>query len=143
MQPKSIIGVAVKALLLHNRRALIVRRSPSDRAAPGMWEFPGGKMEFGESPRDTALREIMEETGIAAQVIRPLYAETFKKSSTRQVVIINFICTCQSPGVRLSFEHTDYLWATRAQMLQLLDAGIVRNLERNNAFAQPEVDIAD
>jgi len=48
-------------------RILLCRVSEGNRHA-GKWTPPGGGLEFGEDPRDAALREIMEETGLTAEV---------------------------------------------------------------------------
>lgn len=55
---------AVLAVVLRGEEVMLVRRAnPPDQ---GLWGFPGGRMEMGESHLDAALRELHEETGIAA-----------------------------------------------------------------------------
>lgn len=49
---------------------LLIRRGKAPRA--GEWSIPGGRQEWGETVRETALREIMEETGIAVTGLRLL-----------------------------------------------------------------------
>jgi len=56
---------AVLAVVVHEGRTLLVRRSNPPDA--GLWGFPGGKIEYGETIRAAALRELMEETGIRAE----------------------------------------------------------------------------
>lgn len=61
--------VAALAVLLAEGRALLVRRAnPPDQ---GKWGFPGGKVEAGETVAAAALRELAEETGVAAEAVRP------------------------------------------------------------------------
>lgn len=48
-----------------DRRLLVTRRLPGKRFA-GLWEWPGGRVEHGEHPRDAAIRELLEETGVQA-----------------------------------------------------------------------------
>jgi 8-oxo-dGTP diphosphatase len=54
-------------LLFEQGRLLICQRSPHERF-PNKWEFPGGKVESGESLRDALLRELDEELGITAEI---------------------------------------------------------------------------
>ena len=51
------------AVMLRDGRALLARRAPGQKNA-GCWEFPGGKVEAGESDRDCLEREIWEELGV-------------------------------------------------------------------------------
>lgn len=56
---------AVIAVVVHEGRTLLVRRANPPDA--GLWGFPGGKIDFGETVADAAVRELREETGVAAQ----------------------------------------------------------------------------
>ncbi len=56
---------AVIAVIVHDGRTLLVRRANPPDA--GLWGFPGGKIEFGETVKEAAMRELLEETGVVAQ----------------------------------------------------------------------------
>ena len=56
---------AVIAVVLHGGQALLVRRANPPDA--GLWGFPGGKIEFGETVAEAAIRELQEETGVTGE----------------------------------------------------------------------------
>ena len=58
-----IVLVAACALIDADGRVLIAQR-PAGRPMAGLWEFPGGKVEAGETPEATLIRELKEELGI-------------------------------------------------------------------------------
>jgi 8-oxo-dGTP diphosphatase len=58
-----LVLVAACALLDTDARVLIAQR-PAGRPMAGLWEFPGGKVEAGERPENTLMRELKEELGI-------------------------------------------------------------------------------
>jgi 8-oxo-dGTP diphosphatase len=58
-----LVLVAACALIDPDGRVLIARR-PEGKAMAGLWEFPGGKIEDGERPEDTLIRELREELAI-------------------------------------------------------------------------------
>ncbi len=68
-----IVLVAACALIDADRRVLIAQR-PAGKAMEGLWEFPGGKVEPGETPEEALLRELDEELGVAtdAACLAPL-----------------------------------------------------------------------
>ena len=67
MNANSKTVAVTAALLMQAGRILIARRPAGDRLA-GAWEFPGGKIESGETPRVCLQRELYEEFGIQARI---------------------------------------------------------------------------
>ncbi len=70
---KDIVLVAACALVDADNRVLLARR-PEGKNMAGLWEFPGGKLEAGETPEEALIRELREELGIevAAPCLAPL-----------------------------------------------------------------------
>lgn len=66
MTEKSILLVAACALLDADGRILLAQR-PAGKSLAGLWEFPGGKVEQGETPEMTLVRELEEELGIVTK----------------------------------------------------------------------------
>jgi 8-oxo-dGTP diphosphatase len=65
--PKPLLLVAACALVDADGRVLIARR-PEGKPMAGLWEFPGGKVEQGETPEQTLIRELHEELAVDTQV---------------------------------------------------------------------------
>ena len=61
-----LILVAACALIDADGRVLIAQR-PQGKSMAGLWEFPGGKVESGELPEETLIRELKEELGIVVR----------------------------------------------------------------------------
>jgi len=65
MTPRLVLVVAC-ALIDPDGRVLLAQRPPG-KAMGGLWEFPGGKVDSGETPEETLIRELHEELGIAVK----------------------------------------------------------------------------
>ncbi|MBW9114539.1 8-oxo-dGTP diphosphatase MutT [Rhizobium cauense] len=64
---RSILLVAACALIDSDGRILLAQR-PVGKSLAGLWEFPGGKVEPGETPEESLVRELHEELGITTKV---------------------------------------------------------------------------
>ena len=63
------IGVGVGALIVDETgRLFLAKRGPKARNERGLWEFPGGSVEFGERLQDALIREMEEEYGIIIRI---------------------------------------------------------------------------
>lgn len=58
----------VGAVILNEKKEILCAQRSSSMSLPGMWEFPGGKIEPGESPESCLVREIREELGCQIEV---------------------------------------------------------------------------
>ena len=64
---RPVLLVAACALIDPDNRILLAQR-PEGKSLAGLWEFPGGKVEPGETPEQTVVRELAEELGIETKV---------------------------------------------------------------------------
>lgn len=86
------------AVVLHEGRVLVGCRSASAADAAGRHEFPGGKVEAGETAASAAARETLEETGLSIRV-GPLLASTTADSARGPIRLLFFAATTLDPEV--------------------------------------------
>jgi 8-oxo-dGTP diphosphatase len=82
----------VAAIIEQNGRILICRRT-AHQSHPLKWEFPGGKVEPGESPEQALTRELQEELGIAGSVGQEITRYQYAYSGRAPIVLIFFRVT--------------------------------------------------
>lgn len=97
----------VCAVIEHAGLVLAARR-PHSKAQGGKWEFPGGKLHDGESPRDALVREIAEELRITIRVGEALTPSTHDYG-TFAITLIPFRCAIES-GEPHAVEHEALAW---------------------------------
>lgn len=104
----------VAAVIEHEGMFLACRRRP-DKAAGGKWEFPGGKIEPGETNEAALVREIQEELGTAIDVIGPLRTDDTTVGNN----IIRLVCLrAQLRGdvPTDSSDHDELRWVSRSDL---------------------------
>lgn len=120
------------AVIQKNGRALIAQR-PAQGLLGGMWEFPGGKIENGESLQDGLRREICEELGIDISVGEPL--GVFRHAYTHfRVTLHAFRCQILE-GEPTALQVADWRWVNVEQLKDFpmgkIDRQIARRLVKN------------
>jgi 8-oxo-dGTP diphosphatase len=101
--------VAAVALIDADGRVLVAQRPPG-KVMAGLWEFPGGKMEAGERPEDTLIRELREELSIAVKeaCLAPF---TFASHSYPDFHLLMPLYVCRRwEGTVTPLEHSALKW---------------------------------
>lgn len=116
MSNDKLFYVALKGAIFNENRFLIVKRSNYTRGEHGLWELPGGRMEFGETPEQTLIRELQEEVGLSVEIMKPLKTWSFFRDENTQLVGITCLCKYKGGEVNLSVEHLEYAWIRFEEM---------------------------
>lgn len=106
----------VGAVIVDEGKVLCAQRGPG--ALAGMWEFPGGKIEAGETPREALAREIDEELRCSIKVGDDIASTTYEYDFG-VVVLTTFYCDLIEGEPDLT-EHAAVRWE-RPEQMHLLD----------------------
>lgn len=87
----SEMPLLVTAAVICDEEKILITRRPDDKRHPGMWEFPGGKIDPGESPEDALCREIREELAVEIQVLE-IVEVAFHRYDWGPVLILAYSC---------------------------------------------------
>ena len=104
------------AIIERDGLVLAARRSAA-MSLPLKWEFPGGKIDLGESPEACLVRELYEELRVRVQVERRLPASTHHYPSAT-VTLHPFVCTITA-GQADPQEHDTIIWCTPDELRTL------------------------
>ena len=112
---RPIVLVAAVALVDRDGRVLIARR-PEGKAMAGLWEFPGGKVDAGETPEAALIRELEEELGIRvpASCLAPL---TFASHGYEDFHLLMPLYVCRNwDGTVTAREGQELKWVRPARL---------------------------
>jgi 8-oxo-dGTP pyrophosphatase MutT (NUDIX family) len=135
--------VVVTALVIKDKKVLILRRSPDERMFPGLWTVPGGKLstdDYVHRSKDTdeywynviedcVCREVMEEAGVRIKNIRYLTSLSCIRPDGLPCIVLSMYADYADGEVRISRDFTDFAWTDveDARKYQLID-GIYEEL---------------
>ena len=149
--------VAATGIIIKDRRYLITKRAEWEKAFPGKWTVPGGKLEVKDyinTPKDTCShwynilenllkREVKEEAGLKIKNIKYLTSMTFIRPDNVPVLVVSLYAEHDSGEVELSNDMTDYAWVNleEAKNYELIE-GIYEELEMLDRLLKGE-DVGD
>ncbi len=103
----------VYVVIRNKDRILVLKRKD------GLWEFPGGGVDWGEDPEDSAVRELKEETGITVR--KPLgflgitSAVYEKEGKEKHSVYLVYSAETDQDAVTIGQEHDEYRWLNKIE----------------------------
>ena len=112
-----LVLVVACALIDPDGRVLIAQRPPQ-KAMAGLWEFPGGKIEPGESPESALIRELAEELGITVKdaCLAPF---TFASHAYADFHLLMPLYVCRRwDGEPMAREHSALKWVRPRELTQ-------------------------
>jgi len=113
--PRPVILVSAVALVDADGRVLLARR-PAGKSMAGLWEFPGGKIEAGETPEAALIRELDEELGIdtAESCLAPL---SFASHAYEDFHLLMLVYVCRKwNGTPRQLEGNELTWVRPARL---------------------------
>jgi 8-oxo-dGTP diphosphatase len=128
--------LTVVAAVIHDRdgRVLLTRR-PDDRHMGGLWEFPGGKVDPGESPTQALARELVEELDLAVEVGTPITFAVHEEPGLR-ILLLFYAATILS-GTPRSLDGQELAWVEVGELASYptppADAQLVERLVDGSA----------
>lgn len=109
--------VAAHGLIEKNGKFLVTRRALIDDYMPGLWDLPGGTIEFGEDIKKALTREIKEETGLKVKIGKILSAYGYQSGENRHQFQLIYKCNHSSGEVKFDSRfHMDYRWIDLAEL---------------------------
>ena len=114
--------VGVGAIIIERNRVLLVKRGHPPLL--GEWSIPGGVLEVGETLRQAAVREAMEETGLTVEVgeLLGVYDRVLRDADERtryHYVLIDFLCQRIAGEPHAAGDADEARWFTRAELTEL------------------------
>ena len=119
MEKNPTMLLVVAAALTNEVGEILLQMRPEGRSMAGLWEFPGGKIETGETPESALVRELKEELGVD---IDPAAFTPFAFASEplgdRHLLLMLYRCTRWS-GVPRALESPELRWVNPLDMDRL------------------------
>ena len=107
--------LVVAGLLVDDRGLVLITQRRADQPLGGLWEFPGGKIEPGESPSAALVRELREELGAAVEV-GPVWDVLHHVYPTFELLMIVYRCRLAAGAAAAAVEVADLLWVPPGEL---------------------------
>lgn len=104
----------VAGILINDNNEILIAKRKIDKSMGGYWEFPGGKIEDGESPEESLIRELKEEMNISIK-INECFGEKSYDYGDFKINLIAYICEITEGEISLT-DHSEVKWVKKDEL---------------------------
>ncbi len=130
------LPLAVCAAVVYHAGKILITQRPAHKPHGGLWEFPGGKIDQGESPHQSLIRELREELEIEI-VVGPIIETVYHHYDWGAVLIFAYRCTWLAGKIK-HLEVADHRWLSAADLYRYpilsADQPILDKLQNQDLF---------
>jgi len=126
--------VAVHAFIeREDGKFLVTKRSQINDYLPGLYDLPGGTVEFGETTECALSREISEETSLGVKIFKPIYIYSNVQKGERHQFWVIYECKYIGGEIKLNpEEHDSFLWVDFDEVKSLPKIIFLEEFLKNN-----------
>lgn len=103
--------IKVVAAILEKEDKILIAKKREGKPLAGLWEFPGGKIEEGETPEESLIRELMEEMNIKVRVNEYVGESIYDYGDGKVISLKGFTAEIIEGDIKLT-DHDEYKWIT-------------------------------
>lgn len=107
--------IKVVAAILQKEDKILIARKKQGKPLAGYFEFPGGKIEEGETPEESLIRELMEEMNIKIAVKEYIGESVYDYGNNKVISLLGYTAEIIDGEIKLS-DHDRYEWVTLEQI---------------------------
>ena len=107
--------IKVVAAILQKEDKILIARKKQGKPLEGYFEFPGGKIEEGETPEESLIRELMEEMNIKIAVKEYIGESIYDYGNDKVISLLGYTAEIIDGEIKLS-DHDRYEWVTLEQI---------------------------
>ena len=107
--------IKVVAAILQKEDKILIARKKQGKPLAGYFEFPGGKIEEGETPEESLIRELMEEMNIKIAVKEYIGESVYDYGNNKVISLLGYTAEIIDGEIKLS-DHDIYEWVTLEQI---------------------------
>jgi 8-oxo-dGTP diphosphatase len=116
MKPLNVVC----AIILNSAGKILACKRSSKSSLPGKWEFPGGKIELGESAETALRREISEELEVSISILKTLtMVNHLYPNFDFEIALSPFLCEVSDSEIPNAVVHSEISWVNIIQAMEL------------------------
>ena len=109
-----MLPLLVTAAIIHHNGKILIARRKANAPYPLLWEFPGGKVEKNEDPKECVVRELKEELDIDIEV-KSVFDVVYYRYPEKPVLVLAYMCRW-TDGIVKDLDVTEHRWVLPEQL---------------------------